>query len=160
MFFRKDFLMLSLIYFSLGVMACAAESEKNYSRLGTVPLLVSEHMKEVGCSPIRDFYSSYMVTEPPFVWLDSSDFAFVCERGSSGSETKYELVVKSGVKENHFDSCPVKIDLFAKPGGLTLENKVVQVNDFVSVDRNTPIEVFASKRIICISFIYRDRWFY
>ena len=146
MVFRKD-LLIVLVYFSLGVTACVAEGEKKYNSLGTVPLLVSEHMKEVNCSPVSDFYANYMVTEPPFVWLDSSGFAFVCERENSGSETKYELVVKDDVKQNYFDSCPAKISLFAKPGGLKLENRMVQINDFVSIDKNNLLKSSPQKEL-------------
>ena len=139
MFFKKYLLILTFSFSSFSFTACAAEDEKKYISLGTTPRLINDYMKEIGCSPIRNFYSSNIVTEPPFVWLDSDEFAFVCERTTFDSEVKYELSVKKSNKKL-FDSCPFTISLFAKPGGLTLENRMIEKNSFVSIDLNSPLK--------------------
>lgn len=149
MFLKRE-LLIVLVYFSLGLAVHAEEVNDKHSSLGTVPLIISEKMKRVGCSPVRNFYESYMITEPPFIWLDNSGFVFVCERKGADLSIKYELVVESSSKQNHFKSCSTKINLFGKPGGLTLETRIVERDDFMSIDGRSELKSSPNKKLLIL----------
>lgn len=68
-------IVISMVLFFSSSSICFGISADKQS---IVPLAIQNYMKAVGCQPVREFYSSYMITDPPYVWINHTDFAVVC----------------------------------------------------------------------------------
>lgn len=129
-----------MVFLTFTGKVCASEALSHADSLGTVPMLMREHMKKIGCTAIRNFYSNYMVTEPPFLWLNSSGFALVCERQDTASRFKYALMIKADRGKHPFGSCPENVHIAIRPGGLLLEVRKIFAGDFVKLADNKPFK--------------------
>ena len=118
---------------------------------GALPKLMREHVAKINCAAIQDFYSNYMVTDPPYVWLNSNSFALVCERQNAASVPKYELIIKADKGKHSFASCPANVSLAAKPGGLSLEKRKILAGNFTKLGNNESLESTSDNELPVLS---------
>ena len=142
MILKRKLLLLSwIVFLFFSGIACTGKLPDQSDSLGTLPLPMREHIEKVNCAAIRDFYSNYIVLEPPFVWFNNlRGFALVCERQDAGSLPEYVLIIRVDKGKHPFASCPANINLLMKPGGLYFEERKISAGIFVKLENREPLE--------------------
>lgn len=144
-----------MLWLTFLLAACTNEAQSDDYSIGAVPLVMLEHMHNLDCGPVRGFYSSYMVTEPPYVWFDDGrrSFAYVCERSSESSSVSYAVVIQTASTQPDFRSCSRELQLSYKPGGLMLETREHEflVANFVNADGGSLKDAAFGERLRVLS---------
>lgn len=130
----------TLLFFASSSICFGLSADKQ----SIVPLAIKNYMKAVGCQPVREFYSNYMITEPPYVWINHTDFAVVCENNKN-TEGSYSLSIKKDSK--FFGQCRSSISLHKKPGGLSMEYRIIEEGVFFSLYDNKALKEIPNKKL-------------